>query len=195
MSGLNEMKLDGEGNLFISTSSRVRRVDAVTGVITTVAGGGSGDPDDGGPAVTVSINSDGIWIDSSGDLYIADGTNDRIRKVEGVAAAEPAPTPTPTPEPTATPTPEPTATPPPPPTPAPPTPVPTATATATATPTAEPTATATPTPEPTPVPTATPTPTPTPVPSLTSWGLIAMALAVSGLSYVMFRRQAARKRI
>ena len=120
------LALDAPGNLFISSSNRVRRVDEETGIITTVAGGGSDVPGDGGPAASASIFPIGLWIDASGDLYIADSTNDRIRKVEGVAAAEPTPVPTatPTPVPTATPIPSPTPTPTPMPT---PTPVPSST--------------------------------------------------------------------
>lgn len=73
-----------------------------------------------------------------------------------------------------------------------PAPTPTPTPEPTATPTPEPTATSVPAATATPVP--IPTPTPTPVPSLTQWGLIAMALALAGMSYAVLRRQAARKR-
>ncbi|MFI9630359.1 hypothetical protein [Streptomyces sp. NPDC052042] len=53
------------------------------GVITTVAGTGRpGFSGDGGPAVKAQLNSpDGVAVSPQGDLYIADGNNDRVRKV------------------------------------------------------------------------------------------------------------------
>ena len=93
--------VDPSGNLFIADSSnnRVRRVDAATGVITTVAGtGDTGFSGDGGPATSASFAlPQSVAVDPSGNLFIADGLNRRIRKVEGVAAAVPTSTPTPTP--------------------------------------------------------------------------------------------------
>ena len=72
------------GILYIADSdnSRVRRVDA-SGIITTVAGNGAFDfTGDGGPAIEASLNSPAdIVVDSSGNLYIADYQNFRIRKV------------------------------------------------------------------------------------------------------------------
>ncbi|MBI4854996.1 MAG: Ig-like domain-containing protein [Acidobacteria bacterium] len=78
--------LDNAGNLFIADSlnSRIRRVDAQTGIITTVAGNGryafSGD---GSLATSASLNQPGgIALDSKGNLYIADTENHRIRFVD-----------------------------------------------------------------------------------------------------------------
>ena len=77
--------VDGSGNLYISDNgnSRVRRVDAVTGVILTVAGtwtqGFSGD---GGPATLASLNSpQGVALDAGGNIFFADTNNNRIREV------------------------------------------------------------------------------------------------------------------
>ncbi len=78
---------DASGNLFISDSAnnRVRRVDARTGVITTIAG--TGEPDfsgDGGPATAASLNAPGgITADASGNLYLADRLNNRVRRIDG----------------------------------------------------------------------------------------------------------------
>src|SRR5450755_3328728 len=47
------MAADASGNLFITDGARVRRVDAATGIITTVAGGGTGG--DGGPATSAAL--------------------------------------------------------------------------------------------------------------------------------------------
>ena len=91
--------VDASGNLFIADTSnrRVRRVDAATGVIDTVAGDGtSGFSGDGGPATSASLGGpSGVAVDASGNLFIADTGNDRIRKVGGIAAVVPTPTPTP----------------------------------------------------------------------------------------------------
>ena len=73
------------GNLFIADESnnRVRRVDS-KGIITTVAGNGNaGFSGDGGPATQASLNSPtGVCTDASGNLFIADVGNFRIRRVD-----------------------------------------------------------------------------------------------------------------
>ena len=78
--------VDVAGNLFISEfmGNRVRRVDKVTGIITTVAGTGtSGFGGDGGPALSGSFSLPiGLALDPSGNLYIADAGNYRIRRVD-----------------------------------------------------------------------------------------------------------------
>jgi sugar lactone lactonase YvrE len=78
--------VDGAGNLFISefNSHRIRRVDAQTGIITTVAGNGTMSwSGDGGPAASASLSLPmGIALDSAQNLYIADGGNFRIRRVD-----------------------------------------------------------------------------------------------------------------
>src|SRR5437763_8938351 len=54
----------------------------VPGTITTVAGGGVGD---GGPPTAANVQAQAVAVDGSGDLYVADVTNCRIRKVSGGA--------------------------------------------------------------------------------------------------------------
>ncbi|MXZ34666.1 MAG: hypothetical protein F4Z21_05275, partial [Acidobacteria bacterium] len=75
---------DNAGNLFIADywNHRIRRVDP-TGTISTIAGTGErGHSGDGGPAVAARLNSpDGIVVDSAGNLFIADSSNHRIRRV------------------------------------------------------------------------------------------------------------------
>ena len=76
--------VDGAGNLYISDRShRIRKVDS-TGTITTVAGTGRrGFSGDGGPASQARLNfPTGVAVDGAGNLYIADRTNFRIRKVD-----------------------------------------------------------------------------------------------------------------
>jgi sugar lactone lactonase YvrE len=77
--------LDSAGNLYIADyfNHRIRKVTAVSGIITTVAGNGSrGSSGDGGAATAAQIaRPAGVALDSAGNLYIADTDNDRIRKV------------------------------------------------------------------------------------------------------------------
>jgi hypothetical protein len=79
------LALDASGNLYIADSgnNRVRKVDTSGTTITTVAGTGTaGFSGDGGPATGASLNNPyGVGFDSSGNLYIADRNNQRIRKV------------------------------------------------------------------------------------------------------------------
>ncbi len=81
--------LDGAGNLYIADMGNnvIRRVDAVTHVITTVAGNGSGLPGFGGDGAlatsgTVLLDGpQGIAVDAAGDLYISDTNNQVVREV------------------------------------------------------------------------------------------------------------------
>jgi hypothetical protein len=75
--------VDGSGNLYIVDSNRIRKVSTDTGVITRVAGNESyGYSGDSGPATSASLNNPGaVVVDGSGNLYIADSGNRRIRKV------------------------------------------------------------------------------------------------------------------
>ena len=78
--------LDAAGNLYIAAgSSSIRRVDANTGIITTVAGTTGGFSGDGGPATAAQLwGSAGIAFDASGNLFILDPiNNNRIRRVDG----------------------------------------------------------------------------------------------------------------
>ncbi len=78
--------VDAAGNLFIcdSNNQRIRRVDHLTGLVTTVAGTGTaGYNSDNIAATSAQLNSpQGIVVDTSGNLYIADATNQRVRRVD-----------------------------------------------------------------------------------------------------------------
>ena len=86
LGGPGGLALDAQGNLFITDNGggRIRRVDAVTGIITTVAGNGqSGFSGDGGPATSASFGPTyGVAVDAQGDVFLADLINDRIRRVD-----------------------------------------------------------------------------------------------------------------
>jgi len=61
--------VDNKGNLLIGETDRVRRVDATSGVITTVAGGGSAF-EDGMPATWVFLSPVSVAADQAGNFYI-----------------------------------------------------------------------------------------------------------------------------
>jgi trimeric autotransporter adhesin len=93
LNGPHGLAVDAVGNLYIGDyyNHRVRKVDAVTGVITTVAGNGSDrSSGDGGPATQAGMFPFDLAIDAKGDLYIADNpifsdfTTYRVRKVDAV---------------------------------------------------------------------------------------------------------------
>ncbi len=80
----NGLAVDGDGNLFIadSNNNRIRKVTPA-GIISTVAGNGvAGFGGDGGPATSAQLRYPlGVAVDGSGNLFIADAHNNRIRKV------------------------------------------------------------------------------------------------------------------
>ncbi|MFD7668401.1 NHL repeat-containing protein [Streptomyces sp. NPDC059788] len=79
-----DVAVDDSGNLFIADTNnhRIRKVTP-NGVITTVAGNGeAGYISDGGPAIATRLHyPHALTVDRSGNLYIADHHNHRIRKV------------------------------------------------------------------------------------------------------------------
>lgn len=78
--------VDSVGNIYIADTynHRIRMVDVSTGIITTVAGNGSGAfAGDGGTATSASLYwPNSVAVDNSGNLYISDYLNMRIRMVE-----------------------------------------------------------------------------------------------------------------
>jgi len=76
--------VNAAGDIFIAdgASTRVRKVDRATGVITTFAGNGtSGESGDGGPATAATLDYPrGLAVDAAGDVFIADGQ--RVRRVD-----------------------------------------------------------------------------------------------------------------
>ncbi len=82
--------LDADGNILFSDqyNHRIRKIDAVTGIITTVVGSGptgigagSFGGDGGDPTLALLNQPNGIAVDSMGRLFIADQVNHRIRVV------------------------------------------------------------------------------------------------------------------
>ena len=79
--------LDGSGNVYIADwrASVIRKVTVSSGIITTIAGDGTQNySGDGGAATAAKLNQpNGVAIDASGNVFIADRYNNRIRKVTG----------------------------------------------------------------------------------------------------------------
>ncbi len=82
------MAMDAAGNLLVADveNHRVRRIDALTGVISTYAG--TGDPGyegDGRPATMAHLaRPTGVAVDDAGRVFIADFGNGRVRTVDPV---------------------------------------------------------------------------------------------------------------
>ena len=78
------LRCDRQGHLLVvdTENHAIRRIDAVTGVVTTVAGGQHGDHGDGGPATAAGLDRPhGCCVDAQGNVYIADSNNHRVRVV------------------------------------------------------------------------------------------------------------------
>ncbi|MBL7697539.1 MAG: gliding motility-associated C-terminal domain-containing protein [Chitinophagaceae bacterium] len=73
--------IDPTGNIYIASVNSIRRVDATTGIITTIAGTGANSfTGDGGLAINGSMFSpQGTALGFNGNFYIADVQNQRIR--------------------------------------------------------------------------------------------------------------------
>ena len=81
------LAMDKNGNIYVADAShhRIRKITR-SGVITTIAGTGSGAggfTGDGGPATATKLNSPAcIALDTFGNVYISDMGNHRIRKID-----------------------------------------------------------------------------------------------------------------
>ncbi len=84
--GPKEIDVDAAGNVFVvdTENQAIRKIDAATGMISTVAGNGQrGGSGDGGPALDAMLDRPhGVVAGRDGKIYIGDTNNHRIRVVE-----------------------------------------------------------------------------------------------------------------
>jgi hypothetical protein len=76
--------VDKQENVFIAEygDGVIRRIDGITGIISTVAGTGTlGFSGDGGPATNAKLRCGDVFLDQYGHVFIADEDNNRIREV------------------------------------------------------------------------------------------------------------------
>lgn len=81
---LRDVAVDVSGNIYVADqwNHRVRKINT-SGIISTIAGTGTaGYGGDGGQAISAQLNApNGVAVDGSGNIFIADTNNHRIRKV------------------------------------------------------------------------------------------------------------------
>jgi hypothetical protein len=75
--------VDAAGNVYTGSGNKVRRIDAATGLMYTIAGGGSSSAD-GIPATDAALSGSAksLRMDGAGNLYIIDFGGSKIRRVE-----------------------------------------------------------------------------------------------------------------
>jgi streptogramin lyase len=82
--GPKGIRCDKAGNIYVADTENnaIRKIDSTTGLVSTVAGGRRGAEGDGGDATKAGLDRPhGCVVDASGDLYIADSSNHRVRRV------------------------------------------------------------------------------------------------------------------
>lgn len=84
LNAISGIAVDAAKNVYLSdaAANRVAKIAAGTRIITTFAGGAGAFFGDGGPAVGAGLNPRGLAIDRRGNVYIADSSNKRIRRVD-----------------------------------------------------------------------------------------------------------------
>ena len=81
---VNGVASDDNANWYVAVDNRIRKIDGATYIITTIGGGDkAGFSGDGGPATAAMFNTPyRLTADKSGNLYVPDQQNHRIRKID-----------------------------------------------------------------------------------------------------------------
>ena len=82
--GPKGIRCDAMGNIIVTDTENhaIRRIDAATHIVTTIAGGRLGGHGDGGPATDAGMDRPhGCEIAADGSIYVADSNNHRVRVV------------------------------------------------------------------------------------------------------------------
>jgi hypothetical protein len=90
LNGPRGVRVDAAGNIYIADSNNqvIRMVNAATGIISTIAGNGTGGySGDGGASTKAQVNNAyGLSLDEYANLYIADSQNSAVRKISFTSA-------------------------------------------------------------------------------------------------------------
>lgn len=72
--------VDSNGNVYVADPDRIRKISSL-GVVTTLAGSGNNGSNDGAGTAASFNNPHGVAVDTSGNIYVADTANNKIRKI------------------------------------------------------------------------------------------------------------------
>lgn len=87
LNGPSDFSLDASGNIYFNDefNYRVRKIDATTGVISTIAGVGKiGDSGDGGAALSAKIKPSGMFLDKNNNVYLVEMDYHKVRMVDAI---------------------------------------------------------------------------------------------------------------
>jgi hypothetical protein len=83
LTGTVGVATDNVGNLFLCDGTRVREVDAISQIISTIAGTGtSGDSGDGGPATDATISCSALAVNLQGNVLVSEPFYHRVRIID-----------------------------------------------------------------------------------------------------------------
>ncbi len=82
--------VDGAGNLYVTEHHKIRRIDAATNVLSTIAGTGQfGFHGDGGPALLAKLDGGDLAVGPGGNIFSSDFDNFRVRGIFAESGGSP----------------------------------------------------------------------------------------------------------
>lgn len=78
-----DLAIDGSGNLYVAetSSNRIRKIVMATATVSILAGNGTAGYADGAGTAALFNSPTGVTVDYSGNVYVSDQNNNRIRKI------------------------------------------------------------------------------------------------------------------